>query len=188
MNSYDFITNFDHMARAIARNALAQIVNRRVSATAIEPFGVVDQNHMVLDRIVEERVELPANRRGMIEIVAIQPEKARLLEAGKKPWQDFGAVAFEDVNVGLLAEFPAGAGRLGCVELDRVKFAKPVPLHVEHVSVICARFHEHFEAEVARVLLDRALFHQVRHPVRRAALATPQSEFSGRRNILVPME
>lgn len=188
MNSYDFVSHFHGMAGIVARQDLAQFVERRVSAMTVEPFRIVDQNHMVLDRIAEQRVEFAANGRGMIEIVAIEPKKAWPLEAGKKPWQDFRAVAFEDVDVGILAEFPACAGRFRCVQFDRVKLAKPVSLYVEHVSMIRACFDEHFEAKIARVLLDRSLLHQVRHAAPWAAFATPQGKFSRRRNTLVPME
>ena len=114
-----------HLAAGIfARNLLAQFLERRVVAAAIEPVGVVDQQDVIRRRILEQGVEFLFDRSRNVEVVAVEPEEAGTLKRGKKPWQNRSAVAFEDVDFGLSGELAPRAFRLPRVELDGVDFAR----------------------------------------------------------------
>jgi len=120
--------------------------------------------------------------------VGVEPEKAGLFERGQELRQDFSAVALKNVNVRTLCEFPPSAFGAAAVELNRINFAKPVLVHVQHVREVGSCFDQNVQTEFAGELRDHSLLNQVRRADTRDGAKLPGRIFAMSRNAFVEME
>ena len=180
----DVVPDFELIIGATGENDLSHIVDCGVVGQTSEVARVVDQNHMVANRVAKDQIQLSrdrrvdgSSRRALPTVMGIQPEQSRFLHTVEDRTQPLGTVAVGQFDVGVARKQPTSPAVESRIELDRIDPIELAAGRQEHRAVVGACFDERVEAESSAVFLHRRLLVDVRR-WQRPAPSFPSPKFT----------
>jgi hypothetical protein len=178
-NSDDVVLDLYLAVRVVRTDRRGQLFQGRRAALTIHAVGVIHQNDVIRNVVIENRFEFGAKPVRVADladpsaVARIQPPQATLIDLLQEPGNRCLAVALHHVHVRVLEKSLLRQTRETGVEFNRINLLKAACHRRNHFPVVSSSFDQRRKPELLCVFKDHPLLEQVRNSARLATQLPP---------------